>query len=265
MTKFGQRYWASLTDSRDENLESMDYIIEHGLRKDTTLWRRYIASLFDIELTDKRPAEKVKRISTAKVRSATSLVRKNWLTVAASVLLVFGAGFGTSSYVHSQTVANSPVVIGAAPTLPVGATNEAGQFAWVPPKGWRRDVKTGNEVHYTSPDGKQEVVGKSSMARGDLMDTWQTSEQNAHGGMDYRKIRLTEATFRGWPAVVWEYTFTLQDVPWHALLLGFNADGMSYQINTWYQPVKDSRLSSLEVETQALKTYSLVKDSFTVL
>ncbi|MFF3329538.1 protein kinase [Streptomyces sp. NPDC002888] len=142
------------------------------------------------------------------------------------------------------------------PILPPGAHPEAGGYAWVTPKGWRRDVKTGAEVHYTSPDGKQELVAKSSLARGDLMETWKTSEENAHQGQAYRKIRLEETTFQGHPAVVWEYTFTLQGTPWHARLLGFNANGKSYQINTWYQPT---------VEPEALRTYDRVKDSFTLI
>ncbi|MER6283977.1 protein kinase [Streptomyces sviceus] len=141
-------------------------------------------------------------------------------------------------------------------SLPPGAHEEAGGFAWKTPTGWRRDVKTGAEVHYTSPDGQQELAAKSSLARGDLMETWRTSEQNAHQGQDYRKIRLEETTFRDHPAVVWEYTFTLGGVPWHARLLGFNVGDKSYQINTWYQP---------DIETQALETYEKVKDSFTVL
>lgn len=141
-------------------------------------------------------------------------------------------------------------------SLPPGAHREAGGFAWATPPGWRRDVKTGAEVHYTSPDGTQELAAKSALARGDLMESWQTSEQNARQGQDYRKIRLEETTFRGHPAVVWEYTFTLRGVPWHAHLLGFNANGKSYQINTWYQP---------DIETQALETYAEVRDSFTVV
>jgi hypothetical protein len=117
-------------------------------------------------------------------------------------------------------------------------------------------VKTGAEVHYTSPDGRQEVVGKSSLARGDLMDTWRRSEQDARRGRDYVKIRLARTTFQGNPAVVWEYTFTLRGTPWHARLLGFDADGASYQINTWYQP---------GIEPQALATYDRVRSTFTVL
>jgi hypothetical protein len=111
-------------------------------------------------------------------------------------------------------------------------------------------------VHYTSPDGSQELVGKSSLARGELMKTWEASERNARQGADYRKIRLDRTTFRGRPAVIWEYTFTLKGTAWHARLLGFDEDGKSYQINTWYQP---------DVETQALKTYDKVKNSFVVL
>ncbi|WP_419796372.1 protein kinase domain-containing protein [Streptomyces fuscus] len=158
----------------------------------------------------------------------------------------------------TSSASPSPTVEGTSRprSLPPGARTEAGGFAWVTPDGWRRDVKTGAEVHYTSPDGKQELVAKSSLARGDLMETWQTSEQNAHQGQAYRKIRLEETTFRGYPAVVWEYTFTLQGVPWHAQLLGFNEKGKSYQINTWYQP---------DIEEKALQTYESVKDSFTIL
>nr|WP_268267493.1 serine/threonine-protein kinase [Streptomyces coriariae] len=172
---------------------------------------------------------------------------------------VAGSSTGTGSGSGSgATPSASPTVEGTfrPPSLPPGTHQEAGGFAWATPKGWRRDVKTGAEVHYTSPDGSQELVAKSSLARGDLMDTWRTSERNAHQGRDYSKIRLEETTFRGLPAVVWEYTFTLQGTRWHARLLGFDESGKSYQINTWYQPA---------AEVAALKTYEKVKDSFTVM
>ncbi|MFE7900901.1 protein kinase [Streptomyces sp. NPDC057424] len=168
------------------------------------------------------------------------------------------AGSSESAPATTGDTTPSPTVEGTTrpQTLPPGAHREAGGFAWATPGGWRRDVKTGAEVHYTSPDGAQELVGKSSLARGDLLETWQTSERNAHQGQDYRKIRLEETTFRGHPAVVWEYTFTLKGVHWHARLLGFNVTGTSYQVNTWYQA---------GIEQEALATYEKVKDSFTVL
>ncbi|MFF4485094.1 serine/threonine-protein kinase [Streptomyces sp. NPDC001544] len=178
-----------------------------------------------------------------------------------------GSSPGTSAATSAPTSpsATSLSPTGPAPTvegtsrpqsLPPGAHREAGGYAWRTPEGWRRDVKTGAEVHYTSPDGRQELVAKSSLARGDLLDTWRASERNARQGRDYAKIRLAETTFQGHPAVVWEYTFTLKDVAWHARLLGFDANGKSYQVNTWYQP---------EIEDGALSTYDMVKDSFTVL
>ncbi|MEU9411451.1 protein kinase [Streptomyces sp. NPDC048281] len=164
---------------------------------------------------------------------------------------------GTSTTPSAATDPPATVAGTARPrSLPPGTHEEAGGFAWAPPAGWRRDVKTGAEVHYTSPDGGQELVAKSSLARGNLMETWSASEQSAHQGQDYTKIRLAETTFRGHPAVVWEYTFTLGGTPWHARLLGFDAGGKSYQINTWYQPA---------VEAQAVRTYEKVKDSFTLL
>ncbi|WP_366916392.1 hypothetical protein [Streptomyces sp.] len=164
---------------------------------------------------------------------------------------------GTSPTPSAATDPSATVAGTARPrSLPPGTHEEAGGFAWAPPAGWRRDVKTGAEVHYTSPDGGQELVAKSSLARGNLMDSWSASEQSAHQGQGYAKIRLAETTFRGYPAVVWEYTFTLRGTPWHARLLGFDADGKSYQINTWYQPA---------VEAQAVRTYEKVKDSFTLL
>ncbi|MFJ3439809.1 protein kinase [Streptomyces sp. NPDC086081] len=164
----------------------------------------------------------------------------------------------TATATRTASPTPAPTVEGTArpQSLPPGTHREAGGFAWATPDGWRRDVKTGAEVHYTSPDGSQELVGKSSLARGSLLETWQTSERNARQGEDYRKIRLEETTFRGHPAVVWEYTFTLRGVHWHARLLGFTVKGKSYQVNTWYDAA---------AEQEALRVYDKVKDSFTVL
>ncbi|WP_443065113.1 protein kinase domain-containing protein [Streptomyces sp. NBC_00576] len=141
-------------------------------------------------------------------------------------------------------------------SLPPGAHEEAGGYAWATPKDWRRDVKTGAEVHYTSPDGTQELLAKSSLARGELLETWEESERNARQGQDYTKITLAETTYQDHPAVVWEYTFTLDGTHWHARLLGFDVEGKSYQISTWYHQ---------EIEDGAVRTYERVRESFTVL
>ncbi|MFG3231708.1 protein kinase [Streptomyces antibioticus] len=206
------------------------------------------------------PSDRTRRRSV--IAAAVGVVAVG--AVVAGVLVFVPGGEGgeavdvPSSGTVSTATTPAPTVQGTSRprSLPPGARVEAGGFAWVTPRGWQRDVKTGAEVHYTSPDGTQELVAKSSLARGDLMDTWETSEHNARQGQDYVKIRLEETTFRGRPAVVWEYTFTLRGTPWHARLLGFDERGKSYQINTWYQP---------GVEGDALRTYERVKDGFTVL
>ncbi|MBZ9640966.1 protein kinase [Streptomyces sp. PSKA30] len=212
------------------------------------------------------PGPAVPSAPARRTRRRTTLVAATGaLTAAAVAGIVLAATAGSPDDTRADTkpsassaYSSSPTVEGTSrpPSLPPGAREEAGGFAWTTPEGWRRDVKTGAEVHYTSPDGTQELVAKSSLARGDLMDSWRASERNAHQGQDYRKIRLEETTFRGHPAVVWEYTFRLEGVPWHARLLGFDAKGKSYQINTWYQPAG---------EEKALAIYEDVKKSFTLL
>ncbi|MFI9796175.1 protein kinase [Streptomyces sp. NPDC052302] len=219
-------------------------------------------------LTQRRPGSALAEPSRSKRRRIAVGVALGAVVVSgavvAGVLLNGGgspggakAGSGASASA-SASVSSSPTVEGTSrpQSLPPGAHREAGGFAWATPKGWKRDVKTGAEVHYTAPDGTQELAAKSSLARGDLMDSWEQSEQDARQGADYRKIRLERTTFRDHPAVVWEYSFTLQGEPWHARLLGFTVDGKSYQINTWYRP---------EAEERALETYGQVRDSFTVL
>ncbi|MFF9215385.1 hypothetical protein [Streptomyces viridosporus] len=56
--------------------------------------------------------------------------------------------------------------------------------------------------------------------------------------------------------MVREYPFTLEDVPCHARLPGFTADGTTYRINTWYRP---------EAEAAAPEAYGKVEDDFAVL
>lgn len=142
------------------------------------------------------------------------------------------------------------------PSLPAGARKEAGLYAWVPPQGWQRVAQSGSEVHYTSPDRAQEIVANATPARGDLLAQWQQAEVGTSKGLNYRRIRLERTTFRGAPAVVWEYTVTARGRFWHVRLLGFRSGGTSYEISTWYHP---------DIEATALPVYDAVKKSFTPL
>ncbi|WP_338696487.1 hypothetical protein V2W30_13720 [Streptomyces sp. Q6] len=124
----------------------------------------------------------------------------------------------------------------------------------MPPKDWKRSVRTAAEVHYTSPDGSQELAAQSALAKDDLLATWRKSERDAHQGQDYAKIRLGRTTFRGHPAVIWEYLFTLDGRRWHAEQLAFEQGSQSYQISTWYEVGAG--------ESQARRTYAGVKKTF---
>ncbi|WP_435860321.1 protein kinase domain-containing protein [Streptomyces scabiei] len=151
-----------------------------------------------------------------------------------------------------------PTVAGTSrpPGLPPGARTEAGVFAWVPPEGFSREVQAGAEVHYTSTDARQEIVGKASLARGDLLEQWRKKERSTAEGPGYERIRLEETEFRDRPAVVWEYTVIAQELPWHVRSLGFDAGGKSYQLTTWYHP---------DIEDRARPVYEKVEKTFTPL
>ncbi|MFD8035278.1 protein kinase [Streptomyces sp. NPDC059717] len=139
---------------------------------------------------------------------------------------------------------------------PPGARTEAGLYAWVPPPGWQRVAESGAEVHYSSPDRSQEIVANATPARGDLLGQWEQAEQERRKGLGYRRIRLDRGTFRGGPAVVWEYTVMAKGRPWRVRLLGFREHGTSYEVSTWYHP---------DVEDRATRIYDEVKEGFTPL
>ncbi|QDO08586.1 protein kinase [Streptomyces sp. S1D4-23] len=164
----------------------------------------------------------------------------------------------TSSTSTTDPSSPPPTVDGTSrpPSLPAGARKEAGLYAWVPPQGWQRVAQSGSEVHYTSPDRAQEIVANATPARGDLLAQWQQAEVGTSKGLNYHRIRLERTTFRGAPAVVWEYTVTARGRLWHVRLLGFRSGGTSYEISTWYHP---------DIEATALPVYDAVKKSFTPL
>ena len=88
------------------------------------------------------------------------------------------------------------------------------------------------------------------------MTQWQEAEAGSHDVPGYRKIRLDRTTFHGQPAIIWDYDFTQNGIPWKARQIGFNEGGKSYQINTWYEA---------DTESAALATYDAVTSSFTPL
>ncbi|MEU2587447.1 protein kinase [Streptomyces avermitilis] len=208
----------------------------------------------------------------ARHRRRTGLAAAGGVAAAGAIAaLVIAATSGSPGHDHdasSSTSAalsassggpsQSPTVDGTSrpPSPPPGSRTEAGMYAWVPPKGWKRVVQSGTEVHYTSPDAQQEILANATPARGDLLKQWQVAEVDRKKGLNYRRIRLEQTTFRGAPAVVWEYNVTAKGQYWHVRLLGFRSRGTSYEISTWYHP---------DIEAGAVPAYERVKKSFTPL
>ncbi|MFE4552903.1 protein kinase [Streptomyces sp. NPDC056785] len=169
------------------------------------------------------------------------------------------SGSATAARTPSGAVSSpAPTVDGTSrpPSLPAGAREEAGLYAWVPPRAWQRVAESGSEVHYTSPDSAQEIVANAKPAEGDLLAQWQRAEVDTAKGLDYERTRLERTTFRGDPAVAWEYTVRAKGRLWHVRLLGFRSGGTSYEISTWYHP---------DIEPSALRVYDRVRESFTPL
>ena len=126
-----------------------------------------------------------------------------------------------------------------------------------PPAGRTRSAKSPSNVHYHSPDGQQEIAASYALARGgDLLTQWQQFERESGDAPGYGKLRLERTTFRGRPAIIWEYVFTQAGAPWRARQLGFTAGGKSYQLNIWYDAA---------ARRAALTTYDRVTASFTPL
>ncbi|MFB7290170.1 serine/threonine-protein kinase [Actinacidiphila glaucinigra] len=151
-----------------------------------------------------------------------------------------------------STGATSPAGPSTATSAP-GERDETG-FAWQPPRGWTRSAKSPSNVHYHAPDGQQEIAASYALARGgDLLEQWRAFEAGSHDVPGYRRTRLERTSFRGHPAVVWEYSFTQAGAPWKARQLGFTEGGKSYQLNVWY---------AASAGSAALAAYDRVGESF---
>ncbi|RCH68676.1 serine/threonine protein kinase [Streptomyces sp. SDr-06] len=204
-----------------------------------------------------RPAPRRRGWTRARIVVVAALVVAAAVTavlIAATADQHLGGGSGGSSSAAPPTVAGTARPPSATP--PPGSINETG-FAWIPPKDWTRTAKSPSNVHYHAPDGKQEIAASYALARGgDLMTQWQEAEAGSHDVPGYHKIRLARTTFHGQPAIIWDYDFTQNGVPWKARQLGFDEGGKSYQINTWYEA---------DTESAALGSYEAVTSSFTPL
>ncbi|MFI9810427.1 hypothetical protein ACIHEJ_40215 [Streptomyces sp. NPDC052301] len=175
MSKLAQRYWASLSDT---DVPSLDQMIERGRSREGALWRRYLASLLDVPMTqaaalDRRQtngdasASDAAPASTAfhaldtafDVGAAAEQPPRRWwggTSMAFAALLIIVMAFGAARLL-------SPAPRSAPPSTPVTAdyhtVRDPAGFTVVVPRGWPRKQVQGEltpVVYYDSPeDGRQ--------------------------------------------------------------------------------------------------------------
>lgn len=167
-------------------------------------------------------------------------------------LAALGTHLGGPTVVTRQ--APPPTQEGRTPTLAVGravpvpeAEPEADPEPEdaVPP-GWERRTPAPPEPE---PEPEPEPASEPEPAP----QAEPASESGSHDVPGYRRTRLERTSFRGRPAVVWEYSFTQAGCPWKARQLGFTEGGKSYQLNVWY---------AASAGSAALAAYERVGESF---
>jgi hypothetical protein len=100
------------------------------------------------------------------------------------------------------------------------------------PKGWRIVRRDAHTTDFREPGtGRYLRVGWTATPGDDPVATWRGVSEafgRSHGG--YREVRVEPATYRGYPAALWEYTWR-DGSDLHAVDLGFVAGGRGYALN----------------------------------
>ena len=103
------------------------------------------------------------------------------------------------------------------------------------PPGWTtREVSAPNNLDLVAPDdsdGYLRVAHTDDPAADVLRDTEriEAAFQQDHAG--YQRIRLEPTEYRGTDAVIWEYTFTADGQPYHAIHLNLSTGEYGYALN----------------------------------
>ncbi|MFF4499912.1 hypothetical protein [Streptomyces sp. NPDC001401] len=178
MTRLASRYWASLTDSRPE---VWDRLVEQGRRRDLPLWRRYVASLLDVEavgrgggaaqapeqeLLERDPPASTVYYTldrTVTVGTTPPVRRRAWRITgfALAALLVIATAFGASRLLPGPTLVTpmTPIVPPGLPPVGYHMVKDPAGYRLDVPLGWTRREKQGMAapvVYYDSPhDGRE--------------------------------------------------------------------------------------------------------------
>ncbi|MGP4003116.1 serine/threonine-protein kinase [Streptomyces sp. 8N706] len=95
------------------------------------------------------------------------------------------------------------------------------------PNGWRRRVKSGQEINYLDATGRVGIkINVLDFASGKPLQHFKDVERKLKAEEPtYKQLRLQRTTFRGEPAAVWELTFEGSARTYRAIDLGFGREG----------------------------------------
>ena len=150
----------------------------------------------------------------------------------------------SASPTHTPTPTPTPT---PEPTTEAPAGPEAGQVppGWQTyegptytighPPGWQpQDATAPNNVDLVAPqdeDGYLRIAHTDDPATDALQDTQAIEAAFREDHADYQRIRLERTDYRGHDAAIWEYTYSVDGQPFHALHLNFVTGPRGYALN----------------------------------
>ena len=101
------------------------------------------------------------------------------------------------------------------------------------PHGWSKSVVRDGVVDLTKPGGGGylRLITGPPPGSGVLANMQEGETEFKPGHADYHRIRIQQVQYRGWPAAVWEFTYTGDDgVARHVQYLSFVTNNVNYAL-----------------------------------
>lgn len=157
---------------------------------------------------------------------------------------------GASSPDAPGTEATSPTASGTEQPSPSASATPGSSAAAVPegwetyegpgyvvahPAGWtQQDAPAPNNIDLEAPEdeaGYLRVAHTDDPATDVVQDSERIEAAFRDGHADYERIRLEPTEYRGTDAALWEYTFTADGIPFHAIHLNVSTGDRGYALN----------------------------------
>lgn len=128
-----------------------------------------------------------------------------------------------------------PTEPSAAPVPEGWETYRGPSYVVAHPAGWtQQDAPAPNNIDLQAPEddaGYLRVAHTEDPAADAVQDTESIEAAFRDGHADYERIRLEPTEYRGTDAAIWEYTFTADGIPFHAIHLNVSTGDRGYALN----------------------------------